>query len=171
MVIFLFGNHFHRSDLKYNIAIVIFPESDIFFNKCKHVVLKEHGYSSRIPSWVLNIVTEEFFSLLNRYIVVLASNPLSLVQLCRKVLSTNDPSVLINLFRSIEKQDLRECFIFVVQNSIVKRLYVITWRACFKYFQNIFFHSSLINYTVFDKNKSSLALLVSSTDLAEIMSS
>ena len=25
---------------------------DIFFNKCKHVVLKEHGYSSLIPSWV-----------------------------------------------------------------------------------------------------------------------
>ena len=86
---------------------------DIFFNKCKHVVLKEHGYSSLIPSWVLNIVTEEFFSLLNRYIVDLTPNPLSLVQLCRKVLSTNDPSVLINLFRSIEKQDLRECLFHI----------------------------------------------------------
>ena len=86
---------------------------DIFFNKCKHVVLKEHGYSSLIPSWVLNIVTEEFFCLLNRYIVDLTSNPLSLVKLCRKVLSTNDPSVLINLFRSIEKQDLRECLFHI----------------------------------------------------------
>ena len=38
-------------------------------------------------------------------------------------------------------------------------------------FSKYFFHSSLISYTAFDKNKSSLALLVSSTDLAEIMSS
>ena len=47
--------------------------------------------------------------------------------------------------------------------SVLRTLYLI---EKFKYFQNIIFHSSLINYTSFLKIGSSLAILVSSTDLA-----
>ncbi|CAB4016115.1 Hypothetical predicted protein [Paramuricea clavata] len=84
--------------------------NDTFFAKCAIVVLKDHGlFSTFIPSWVFNVVNEEFFSLLHQYMNYLTGNPLSLVQLCRKALSSNGSSLLINLFRTIERQDIREC--------------------------------------------------------------
>lgn len=80
-----------------------------FFDKCANAVLKDLGYlSSFTPSWVLNTVSEEFFSLLHTYMDNLTCDPLSLVQLCRNVLSANGPSQLINLFRTIERQDVRK---------------------------------------------------------------
>jgi hypothetical protein len=79
------------------------------FDKCTNVVLKDLGYlSSFIPNWVLNVVYEKFFSLLHKYMDDITYDPLSLVQLCRKVFSTSGPSLLINLFRTIERQDVRE---------------------------------------------------------------
>ena len=43
--------------------------NDTFFAKCAIVVLKDHGiFSTFIPSWVLNVVNEEFFSLLHQNI-------------------------------------------------------------------------------------------------------
>ena len=80
-----------------------------FFDKCTNVVLKDLVYlSSFIPNWVLNVVYEKFFSILPKYMDDITYDPLSLVQLCRKVLSTSGPSLLINLFRTIERQDVRE---------------------------------------------------------------
>ena len=84
-----------------------------FFENCARVSLKELGYfSSCTPMWVLSM-DEEFFSLLQKYMDDLTCNPLSLVQLCRKVVSANGSSLLVKLFETLERQDIRYCLIHV----------------------------------------------------------
>ena len=57
---------------------------DAFLENCARVVLKDLGHFS-----LFTMVNEESFSLLRKYVDAFTCNPLSLVQLCRKMVSIN----------------------------------------------------------------------------------
>ena len=93
------------------------PQDDIyeamyssFAETCGNVVLKDYR-SSLIPSWVTDILEEEFYHLLDMYISTF--NPTSLVHPCRSVLKKGESAKLISLFQTTTQADIRECLFHV----------------------------------------------------------
>ena len=70
-----------------------------------------------VPSHVLNKLDDEFYNLLNMYMVFLTRAPLILVQLGRMVLSRQGSQELFSLFKDIKSSGLREQLFHITQDS------------------------------------------------------
>ena len=93
------------------------PQDDIyeamyssFAETCGNIVLKDYR-SALIPSWVTDIILEEFYHLLNKYISTF--NPKSLVHQCRSVLKRGESAKLISLFQTTTQADIRKCLFHI----------------------------------------------------------
>ena len=92
----------------------------IFRKHCAEPVLDNLGCrikSTIVPSHVLNKLDDEFYNLLNMYMKFLTRAPLTLVQLCRMVLSRQGSQELISLFKDIKSSSLREQLFHMTQDK------------------------------------------------------
>ena len=92
----------------------------IFRKHCAEPVLDNLGCrikSTIVPSHVLNKLDDEFYNLLNMYMVFLTRAPLTLVQLCRMVLSRQGSQELISLFKDIKSSSLRVQLFHITQDT------------------------------------------------------
>ena len=92
-----------------------------FKQNCAEPVLRDLGYpitSVIVPSSILNKVDDEFYNLLNMYMVFLTRAPLNLTQLCRMVLSRQGTQEVIRLFKKITSPKVRELLFHMIQDPV-----------------------------------------------------
>ena len=92
-----------------------------FKQDCAEPVLRDLGYPITwviVPSSILNKVDDEFYNLLNMYMVFLTRAPLDLTQLCRMVLSRQGTQEVIRLFKKVTSPKVRELLFHMIQDPV-----------------------------------------------------
>ena len=92
-----------------------------FKQNCAEPVLRDLGNpitSVIVLSSILNKVDDEFYNLLNMYMVFLTRAPLNLTQLCRVVLSIQGTLEVIRLFKKVTSPKVRELLSHMIQDPV-----------------------------------------------------